>query len=130
MEKLISRYTLLYIVLIFCSSILQIVPGIALLREGYIFFLFFACIIYLHKIRLKKINLLLILYFFSNFISYLISSKTSESLPSFILYISGPLIFMFLTSIPLSENTINSIEKRIKQLFILFIIIAILIRIS
>lgn len=126
MQKLITKYTFLYIILIFCSTILQIIPGIALLREGYILFLFFACLIYLVKLRLKKISFLIIIYILCNFISYRISSNPADALSSFILYISGPLIFILLTCIPLTEKTINNIDNGIKKLFVGFILIALI----
>jgi len=127
MQKLISSYTLLYIILIFCSSLLQIVPGIALLREGYILFLIFACLIYLDKLRFNKSIVLILVYIICNFVSFFISPNKNDSLTSFILYISGPLIFCLITSIPLKKRTIFDLEHKIIKLFIFFIIIGLII---
>lgn len=127
MQKMISFYTLAYICLIFCASILQIIPGISILREGYILFLIFSCLIYVNSITVNKRSFVILLYICCNIISYIISPNNNDSLSSLILYISGPLIFLLLTSLPLKEKTIVKLEKKIELLLVFFIIIAILI---
>lgn len=129
MQKIISLYTLLYLFIIFCSNILQFLPGpgISLIREGYILFLIISCVVYFDKLHIKKISFIIFLYILSNFISFKISENQKDALSSFILYISGPLIFILLTSLPLTENNITLINKHIRQLFIFFIVTALMI---
>lgn len=126
MQKIISFYTLSYIFIIFCSNILQIIPGISLIREGYILFLMFSLVVYFNRIQITKISVLILLYICSNFASFITSSNPNDALSSFILYISGPIIFILLTSIPLTKNTIQKLESNSDKLFVFFIITAIL----
>ena len=127
MQKMISFYTLAYICLIFCASLLKIIPGISILREGYILFLILSLFIYLKSITVNTKTLVLLIYICCNAISYKISQNHNDSLNSFILYISGPMIFVLLTCLPLKEKTVVDLEKKIEYLLVFFIIIALLI---
>lgn len=113
--------------MIFCSSLLQIIPGIAVFREGYILFLFLSLFIFLDKLRFNKNLPIILIYIFVNFISFSISQNKEDALSSFILYISGPLLFCFITSLPLKEKFLFKLEHSIIKLFIIFILIGIII---
>lgn len=127
MQKIIHIYTLFYIFLIFCSSLLQSIPGIAVFREGYILFLFLLLFIFFDKLRFNRNLPLILIYIFVNFISFCISPNKADALSSFILYISGPLLFCFITCLPLKKKFLFSLEHSIIKIFIIFILVGIII---
>ena len=133
---MIANYTVVYLILLMLTSFIPLVlPGLqtinTIIREMYIVFLFIVFV--LQRVKYKNINklkqeyLYLIIFFAVNIYSFIISPNQSDSFTSFVLYISGPLIFLLIAHIKISHIQYNQYQNKIQKVLLLFILGAIII---
>lgn len=127
MNKLLIGSTIGYLILIYASPLFQKIPGVVLLREGYVLLLLFLCSINIFRMRVNKLNSLIIVYTFVNLISFFLSPNKSDAVGCFICYVSGPLVFFGLTNIVISKELFFIMRKKLNYLFFCIIILSLLI---
>lgn len=122
-DQIISIYTILYLCITYLGIILQGNIVISLLREGYLIALFFFLVSTQYKkLYVNKFHFYLDIYIVLNIYAVLKSANKSDAFLSFLMFMSGPLLFLLLSSFSFNKRVYQQTRRRIKFLFSFFVL--------
>ncbi|MBR0101258.1 MAG: hypothetical protein IJP90_16310 [Treponema sp.] len=122
MNKLLRFYTVSYLIITFSAILIERIPFLFLIREGYILLLFvIVSTIQITKFRLNSISITVLFYIALNTFSLLISQNRGDGIGSYIMFVSGPIIFLFLSNVALSVQWYKKYRKCIDRLLFFFV---------